>query len=85
MIETPTRERIMALLSPPSQDVHLTVEDARWIAAEIRQYREALEKINGDDFGLTDLRRIARYALSDSGKRDIGKEILDSVEALDGR
>ena len=31
------RDRIMALLSPPSQDVHLTVDDARWIKAEIER------------------------------------------------
>jgi DNA repair exonuclease SbcCD ATPase subunit len=44
--ETSTRDRIMALLSPPSQDVHLTVKDARWIKDEIERLhklREATE------------------------------------------
>ena len=39
----PTRDRIMALLSPPSQDVHLTVDDARWIKAEIERLRAELK------------------------------------------
>ena len=38
-----TKDRIMALLSPPSQDVHLVVEDARWIANRI-EHLEALEQ-----------------------------------------
>lgn len=40
----PTRDRIMALLSPPSQDVHLTVDDARWIKAEIERLRDAMRR-----------------------------------------
>ena len=36
------RDRIMALLSPPSQDVYLCVKDARWIADEIKRLRDAL-------------------------------------------
>jgi hypothetical protein len=43
--ETPTRDRIMALLSPPSQDVHLTVEDARWIKEEIERLQATVEHL----------------------------------------
>jgi hypothetical protein len=39
----PTRDRIMALLSPPSQDVWLTVDDARWIKAEIERLRAVVD------------------------------------------
>jgi len=52
----PTRDRIMALLSPPSQDVYLDVEDARWIKAEI----ERLEK---DVDGLMELLRKEKVKL----------------------
>lgn len=40
--EIPTRDRIIALLSPPSQDVWLTVDDARWIKAEIEDLNRVI-------------------------------------------
>jgi len=41
----PAEVRIMALLSPPSQEVYLTVEDARWIRDEIERLRNVIAHI----------------------------------------
>ena len=43
MSDNETAERIMALLSPPSKEVHLTVEDARWIKNRIKELEVALQ------------------------------------------
>ena len=40
----PRGDRIMALLSPPSQDLHLTVDDARWIKGEIAELHSYLSE-----------------------------------------
>ena len=45
MSEIPTRDRIMALLSPPSQDVWLTVDDARWVKAEIDRLQDEVDRM----------------------------------------
>lgn len=43
MTEIPTKDRIMALLSPPSLDVWLIQKDARWILAHIKELDAKLE------------------------------------------
>lgn len=45
MSEIPTRDRIMALLSPPSRDVWLTVDDARWVKAEIERLQDEVDRM----------------------------------------
>ena len=47
MNEIPTRDRIMALLSPPSQDAYLCVEDARWVKAEIERLQAENDRLDG--------------------------------------
>jgi hypothetical protein len=67
----PTRGRIMALLSPPSQDVYLDVEDARWIKAEIERLRAALQDIADcitHDYSRRDIQATALAALEDNHK-----------------
>ena len=41
-----TRDRIMALISPPSQDVYLSVHDARWIKDEIERLIESNQNLH---------------------------------------
>ena len=48
MSEVPTRDRIMAILSPPSQDVYLCVEDARWVKAEIERLQAEIERLQAE-------------------------------------
>jgi hypothetical protein len=45
-------------------------EENEKLAAEIRQYREALELIAGDEVNITDLRRVARRAISATTSQD---------------
>lgn len=51
MDELPIEKRIMCLLSPPSQEGHLTVSDARWIAGQLSKletHRQFMADVSED-------------------------------------
>lgn len=68
MKEIPQRERIMALLSPPSLGVWLTVDDARWIRSEIKRLRQ-IKALADDVIPIVDRDNIWITALKDALKQ----------------
>ena len=43
--DIPTKDRIMALLSPPCLDTLIVVKDARWIVAHIKEMEATIKAI----------------------------------------